>query len=674
MTPFTARSFWFAPALLALVALLIPLTGCGSDDGSSGVGAQTIIAFTAPDHESYHDRQQVLVEGIAENTEEIDLNGETVPVHDGEWEEMLSFDDDGLHTITASASGIEESIDVIIDTQIPEVIIESPARGTMIDSNGADNEVLVQGHLGDIGPSELLYINIGGELLSQDDDLDDGHFEYPVSLHEGLNTITIDIMDNARNQIEHHRAVIYGPLVESDSPVDEALRLDVDNPTGLDALSDIIDAYVQPELIEGFIEEGLEIQDGISVDLHELSWSSIDVDITPHDGYLELSLTLHDLVVDGTFNLGDGGIDGSITIGELTVDMDLSIAPNDAGDDLDIEILDDQIDLDDITVNIDGQDQDWAEPLLAAAIGFAFNEFVGELINENLFDPELLTQEIELLGRTLVITLILEDILISSSGVVAYIGLEFPGDKASMIADVPGALHRERPDGLVSNIERPFLFHTHRTALDRVVHALWQSGLFHQNLGGDELGDFELPIDLTAGGLATLMDSRIRDIHDSDTPAELHLRPLLPPVTQMGNDLDATVELGDLLIDFKLRPEPGVTTHFLTVALQLELLIDIDVSDDEVDLDLDIEIIGDVEEEPLFSISEDDSVDVLQSLLGLLPNLLSDELTIESETDLGWASITRPAVDIQERQRLSVGIDIEANQDFIEDDDVDLDD
>lgn len=678
MNPFSASIPRAFLSTLLLSGLALFALACGSDDPSDGDSPESTdiaIQIDSPEHESYHARRQVIVEGTADNVDQIDLNGETVNVIDGQFDQMLTFDDDGHHTITASAEDVEESLDVIIDTHYPEVIIESPARGTMIDADADDSgEVMVRGQLGEIGPSELLYINVGGTLLSQSDDLDDdGAFEIPVEIREGLNTITVDVMDNAQNQTENHRALIYGPLQDAHSPVDEALRLDIDNPTGLDAISELIDAVVQPELLDDFLEQGLDIQDGISVDIDELSWDSVDVQVTPQDGYLELSLTIHNLLLDGAFNLGDGTTNGSIAIGELTVDLDLAITPSDAGDDLQIDILDDDIDLNDISVDVDGQNQSWAEPLLAAAISFAFDELLNQLLGDNLFDSDWLTQEIELLGRTLTLTLIIEDILISTSGIVAYVGLEFPGDVADGVADLPGALHRPRPSGLVANIERPFLLHTHRTAVDRILHALFNSGLIHQNLGGDELDGVDLPIDLTAGGLAALMDSRIRSIHDSDTPAELHLQPLLPPVTTLTNDPSAIIQIGDLLIDFKLRPEPGNTTHFLTVALQAEALVDFNITDDGLDLDIDLELEGNVIDAPLFDISEDDSVGVLQTLLGLIPNLLGDQLAFDADIDLGIATISDLVLDIQERQRISLGLNLEANEDFDGDFDFDLD-
>ena len=658
---------------IAVVAL-----ACSTDEDPSGTSPEdsdTTIEIQSPEHESSHAQRQVVVEGTADNVDTIDLNGETVPILDGQFEQTLIFDDDGLHTISASSNGVEDSLDIIIDTHLPEVTIESPARGTMIDAEADDSgEVMVRGQLGEIGPSELLYINVGGTLLSQSDDLDDdGAFETPVEIREGLNTITIDVMDNARNQTENHRALIYGPLQDAHSPVDEALRLDIDNPTGLDALSELIDAVVQPELLDDFLEQGLDIQDGISVDIDELSWDSVDVQVTPQDGYLELSLTIEDLLLAGAFNLGDGTTDGSIAIGELTVDLDLDITPSEAGDDLHFDILDDHIDIDDISVDVGGQNQSWAEPLLAAAIGFTFDEILNQLLGESLFDPDFLTQDIELLGRTLTLTLVLEDILISTSGIVAYVALEFPGDVADGVADLPGALHRPRPSGLVANIERPFLLHTHRTAVDRILHALFNSGLIHQTLGGDDIEGIDLPIELTAGGLAALMDSQIANIHDSDTPAELHVHPLLPPVTELGHDLDATIYLGDLLIDFKLRPQPGDTTHFLTVALQAEAHVDFDISEEGLDLDIDLELIGDVIEAPLFDISEDDSIGVLQNLLGLIPSLLGDQLAFDADIDLGVATVSDLALDIQQRQRMSLGLNLEANEDFDGDFDFDLD-
>ena len=666
-----------AALIVSLVALssAATLIGCGSGEGSTTAengddGDDDVeITITAPEEGSYHDRSRVTVEGTAEGTSEVEVNGDTVSVQDGEWDTFITFDD-GEVTATASAEQTEASVDFVVDTQHPEILIDSPDRGTVIEDVDGDGQgsVVIEGEVVNAGPSGMSLFQVNGTTL----DIDDGErFEEEIELREGLNILSVQAIDRAHNDTTKHRAVIFGPLADPDAPIEEAGRADIHHTSGTDALTAVIESYVTPAQLEEFLGDDLELEEGISVEVHELTWDDLEVDLEPRDGELALELVISDLFVAGAFSFSGGEpIDGDISIGEVIVELDIELAADDDNQ-LHVDIIDDDLDLTDITVNIDGEQSDEAAILVAGAIGFAFNEFLEELIVENLYDPDILTQEFEFLDRTIVITLLLEDIDIGPGGIIARIGVEFPGDKMGVVPDVPGALNREVQGSPSGAISRPIVFHSHRTALERIVHALWQSGLFHQSIGEDE--GIDLPFDLNAGGLATLLDSRIRDIHESDTPVELRLRPLLPPVVELRDKQEARIEAGDFLIDFVLRPDDGSETLFLTLAFQFQVDVEFEIGSDDVDLDLDIQVKTDIDDQPIFDFDPDDTTGLIDLLLELVPDLIMSDLDIEPETTLEWASIGNPAAEFVE-DYISIGIDLEPAEDFIDDDEVEPED
>ena len=629
------------------------------------------LAITAPEEGSYHTRDRVVISGTADGADQIDVNGETVTVEDGQWEIPLRFED-GPVTVVASAGDAEETVEFIVDTIRPRFVIDSPERGTVIDAEAADdNKLTFSGQLQQVGPSGLLVLEVGGQFLEPDAE---GYFEGEVTLQEGLNIFALTAQDRAHNKTTEHRAVIYGPLAPADAPINSAAGAEIEAPDGTDAIASVISAYITPEQIEGFLEGGFAA-DGVDVDLDELHWEDLEISIVPRNGYLELEMTMNNLHVAGAFGLGGGSTEGSLSIASVLLTMEIALSVGDDSE-LEVEILEEYIELGEVTVNVDGEDQDWAGPLVAFAIGFAFTQFLPQLIEENLYDPDLLTQEVEFLDRTLTITLILENILITNRGISAVLGVEFPGDKYPAVPDVAGALNRPIGESQGGSVDRHVVMHSTRTTFDRVLHSLWYSGLFHQQLGNEQLADADIPFSLTASGMGLLLDQRIMEIHESNTPVELRLRPLLAPVIEFGSDDSGTVRLGDLLIDFLLLPEDEAKeTLFLTVALQIDLDVDFDIGAESVDLGIGVQAKGDVVAEPIFEFDHDKTTELIVDLLELIPQLAASDLNISPETSLEWATITDPMVAIHgsDNNRISVGINIEPAEDFIEEDVVEED-
>ena len=640
-----------------------------TNNGNEEIGA---IAITSPEDGDYENNPLVTIEGTAEDADEVEINGDIAEVDDGHWEIDLVFEE-GDATVTAVAGDAEDSVDFVVDFLNPQFTVDSPERGQVIDADADDDTIAVSGQVTDAGVSGLLFFEVNGQFVDVDDE---GYFDDEVSLSTGLNTISFKAVDRAHNESTEHRAAIYGPLEDPNEPIESAAGADITAPSGTDAIADVIEAYLTPEQLEGFIEDGFDSQEA-PIDLTTIDWSDLNVEIVPQDGYLELELTMSDLLIAGELDFGDEPTDGSLSVGEIAVTLDVALEVEEDNE-LEVEVLDDSIELEDITVNFAGEDVDWAEPLVAVVVVYAFNSFVPGLIEDNLYDPDMLVQEVEFLGRTLEITLILEDILITTNGIHAVLGIEFPGSKYPEVPDVAGALHRPVGDSLGGSVDRDVILHSTRTGLDRVMHGLWHSGLFHQQVGNDDLDGADIPFQLTASGIGVLLDSRIADIHESDTPVEFRFRPLLAPVMEFGSDDDVTARLGDFLLDLVLVPDEGgiKETLFLTVALQLDLDVEFEISNEGMDFDIGVDAEADVVAEPEFSFDQDRTTDLVIDLLELVPQIAASDLSVDADTALEWATISDPTVVIHgsDNTRISVGVDLNPAQEFIEDDDVDADD
>lgn len=671
------RSSPISTTIAVLIVAGLAVAGCGEDSADED---GDIVSITAPGDDDYVNDRRVEIEGTVDGDHSVEVNGYPADVDDGHWSVDVDYDTDGRVTATAEAGGDEESVTFVIDTHKPDFEITDPPRGSVIDAD-ADQEgtVTVRGDIGKVGQSGLQLFEINGRSI---DTAEGESFETEITLDEGFNRLNFKAIDGAHNEVESNRGAIYGPLTEPDSSIDEAAQLDVDEPSGIQALTDIVEAYVTPERISQYVVAGFQDQDDIPVDVEitDIDWEEMDLSLNPTDGLLEITLIFTDLQVDGEFPEDDEDeepVEGTIQIDELTVEMDLELSTDD--NDLVIDVVDDAIDAPGMTITLDGDEASgWLEAAAELALVIAFEEFVGDLIEDNLYDPEMLTQEVEFVDRTIVFSLLLEEIHVSTNGITIGLGLEFPGDRHEDVPDVPGALDRPVEASMTGSVDRPVLFHTTRTAADRLMHGIWETGLFHQNVGSDDLSDFTLPFELTADGLGTLLDSRIRDIHETDTPAKFGFRPLLPPVVEFTDEESASARIGDFLLDILLVPRDEAAadeTRVVTLALHLDIDFDIVIDDDEIGLDLDIDASGDIADEPRFSFDRADTIDLITEILEILPPLLDDELKVEAEQQLEWATVSDPILRThgQPRDRATVGVDISPADDYIDGDDVDED-
>lgn len=659
---------------IALFATCYLLTafGCGPN-GSETPEDEAQVTITAPEDDGYVSAKRVTVEGTARGVSEVKVNGERVNVSHDHWDTVVEFDHEGEARVTATAEDAEDRVDFIIDQTKPEVELTAPRRGAFIDGDADQtiHHVEVEGNLGEVGPSGLLLLDINGQTIEPDDD---GTFSDEITVHPGMNRITMHAIDRARNETKTNRALIYGPLSEPDASIDEALRVDILEPEGTDVIEEVIEEYLSPEQIEQFVVAALEDQ-GVPVELTDLDWSDLQIDLSTSDGTIDLAVTITDLFVEGSFQYDEDStpFEAHIEIGQLDVEMSVALGAEE--DQLTVEVVDDDIETQDVTVNVGGEDREWLEGVVELAIKAAFAEFVGDLVEDNLFDPDMLTHEVEFMDRTIELTLLLEDVTISSRGISIGLGFDFSHDRHPDVPEVPGALNRPVGSNPGFDVVQPFLFHSTRTTADRVGHAVWESGLFHQRVGNDDLSGISLPFDLTADGLGNIIDPQIRDVHDTNTPAAFGLRPLLPPVfefAESGENNAGNVELGDFLVDVILLPGDGKETVVVTIALHLDVDIELQIEDNELAFDVDIDADGDLAATPEFDIDRESTVEFITDLIEIIPNFLQSDLSLDAQATMEWATIDNPTVQIHgdDNERITVGVDVSPAEDHIEDDDV----
>ena len=100
----------------------------------------------------------------------------------------------------------------------------------------------------------------------------------------------------------------------------------------------------------------------------------------------------------------------------------------------------------------------------------------------------------------------------------------------------------------------------------------------------------------------------------------------------------------------------------------LDIGVEIEIEGTEVSFKLDVAGRADLVDEPLFDLEDAQVEKLLNTVFLLVPKVISQELVVGGEANLEWASVTNPEIKIHglERDQVSVGLDIEANPEALE--------
>ncbi|WP_306454061.1 S8 family serine peptidase [Evansella halocellulosilytica] len=163
----------------------------------------SVPTIESPEDGTFTNEDTVTVEGQASPSVNVHLsnNGEEVAETTADDSGNFSVDvslEDGENVLTAAAStdtgrtGESESVTVILDQEAPELVIESPADGDLINREA----ITVTGTASD---DNLDSVQVNGQDANVDED---GNFSHRMLVDEGANEINVVALDLAGNTSE----------------------------------------------------------------------------------------------------------------------------------------------------------------------------------------------------------------------------------------------------------------------------------------------------------------------------------------------------------------------------------------------------------------------------------------------------------------------------------------
>ena len=482
----------------------------------------------------------------------------------------VTFEADGVYTLTASTGGLSDSAGpVTVDSNGPLIALESPARAAYIE----DDQVLVAGTVTD-SATGVSSFTVNGSAVSVGSD---GGFSATVSLDEGVNVIELVAADADGNPSDLLVGVLSGTFIEDGAVIEELIELRVDD-AALAQMGDMVTDGVSLDGMEDAVAAGNPIWEEsysdcgpldtfISADFESLDVGDLSADLNAISDKLRVTTTLGDMVigVGGEYDYCGSGpysIDSTVTADAVVVTTTLYVRADGDGaitatvnsstvttegyaSDFDDDALLSSL------AGLGGVDLDTivAEAVEAAALE-AVEDALPAAVSDGLSAFEL-SQVVDLGGADMDLEAWIRDIELDADGMS--LGLEGTIDATSAAGapDTPGSLlvAADRPD--LTGGGADLVFGLSLTTFDRMMHAAWQGGAFDQIVTHEDIGLDSSLVGLIFAGATTL---------------ELRISGGMAPVMSAGTGSDMyDFAMGELAVEAYGEVD-GVDTHLASMA------------------------------------------------------------------------------------------------------------
>lgn len=669
---YTVPGTILALALLGFMGLTF-VAGCANE--TEQVDSTVMVAISYPAPGAFVNKKRFKVQGSASGVSQVEVNGQRAEVTSGKWEVLVDFAE-GAATATATARGTTASVDFVVDTIAPKIVLDAPARGLFVAEADGD-QVVFRGQVVEES-SGLKVLGLDGAGVQFDAD---GRFTHTARLQPGYNEFELKAIDHAGNASRTLRAVVFGPLVDPAAEIDSAAEIQLDADT-LETASQVIVGLLTPERVGEFVQVALA--DNQSITVEGVAFDQPAVSIVPRsadalhdDGYLQVKIHVENLEVSGSASLSGEVYPATIKVDELTVSTEVLLGASSAGG-LDISMQNTELALQEEALHFDVAGVSEAElgdglrnllrTMATSVARAAFSDLLGDELFDALYDPGMLRRQVELLGRRLEFQFYVRKVRVTQAGVFVRAALAVLTPRFEDIPQVPGALDLPLGERTPATLSADMLFTTHRTAVNRILHGAWHSGLLNQRLVGDDFAGFQLPVALNAGALSLLLGREIGDLAPGNTPAGMRLRPQLPPLVSLSSERSAAdankirLHLGELLADLELLPKDGAPIAIATVALFVDINAQFEVRDGQLALALDAKVRANVDQKPTVELDDQKVEGLFEDLTKLATQLIGNKLQLGAEADLGWLKIedVRAEVHGEDDDQLTLGAQLSA--------------
>ena len=441
----------------------------------------------------------------------------------------------GRHTLIIRCEEFAHRIDVTSGQDRPRITIQSPEPGRFIEAS--TETVVVKGKVESLfGVQTLMLGDTPIEVGPQ------GEFEHVYTPTYGMNHVQLTMTTVEGLTTDLTRSFIFGrfrPFKASGGPGVFA-RI---SPDGLNVMSDAI----EKQLDDGVLEDAMEpyMKRHGDLQLHEFKYDDLEIETRPIQGGIRLRIAINDFRLKFTYHYKAFGFIGGRVRGwakarPLRLEATISIQPDGTQgfsarmQDSRVELERFDLDLNDLYSVVEGLIQPMVKDMGKDAIKKAIDTVVlGQILRS-----ELLNQDIDIMGKKATISLYVDKLSCSPSG----IRLEGHSQVSALeaIHQAPGVL--QLPNASAPEAGRDELeFAISAELYNYIFSEAWRAGLLDQDLTAVLAeGGTSLRTTLLAGFAG---DGLLSEIGDAEI--QIRTRALLPPVARMNPAVP-----GGLLLDF----------------------------------------------------------------------------------------------------------------------------
>ena len=499
--------------------------------------------------------------------------------------------------------------------------VTSPVRGERIMGDLVHVEGTVEG-----GNAPVLTI-AGVEVVPSAD----GSFSADVPAEDGLKTVVTTWMENGKGP-EDRRSVLINADADPTVPLDEVVSVNIST-AAFAAIGQLMGTYISgldpAELLQG--------QPPSDFTVEEITYSGVSVDLVPTDGALEIRFSIRDLSIrlKGKVRVvirlsvhASMHSNNAVIVARLGVD-------DDGNGGLAINMQSADVDLQGFSYNIrhvPGAIESWFENKVRKMAEEMMEEAISGVVIPNLFDPDSLSQQIDIMDTQVNMDLGVGDVEMTPQGMVfdlagtaAAVDIVHDGEAVRSIAAAPIA----DPSGIDVAIASGFI--------NRILHAIWAGGALDMEV---DLASGDAPP--TLGFLKAPLGQAAADI-PADAPLEVTVRALSPPVAWIDNGADKpiVIQVGNLMLDLGAAGE-----HLVTISLDLEVRLNLLAENGGFTPEMDVAVNADVAETPKGPVNEAAIENLIEIMAAALPALIVEDADANGADPLPLPMADAPEMSI----------------------------
>lgn len=490
------------------------------------------------------------------------------------------------------------------------IVIDQPPRG----HRQAPGPIQVTGRVVN-GPTQTLTVD--GQAVQADAQ---GNFSVQVDAGSpGLLPLITEATTADGRTAEDRRAVLLGADADPAQEVTRAMQIMITT-EGITRLNDLLGGFIGGLDIDSLIGG----QDTGDFQLTSVTYDEVTMRLVPRAGFMEVRLTIHELRIglEGEFEIVfvPVGVSGDMRTEALYIDAEMHITPTPEGS-MDMALRNPRIQFEGFGFNIDnvpGFIEDLFEGTVRGMAEDAISEALQDQVLPELFDPESLSQEIDVLGRTVQMGMKIRGVDISYDGLMLTMG-----STATALDPVHqgGTLPIDMAPAQMSFAD-PIDLAMSADMIGRILHSMWAAGALDLEMAPG--GAIDLP---AAAGLPLFIGSLGEAANgiDPSSPLTIRVRSLLPPVVYVDEgEKPLVIEIGDMLLDLEV-PEGRLATVAVHTIMRVSLNIDTSTGELAFVPEIEAEAWGDVADMPRGQVKTEQLERQIALAIKLLPAAIASE-------------------------------------------------